>query len=554
MQYRARRRIVAGALVLLLVGASLTVVPASVAATQYDDFSEPELEPTVQSGNTLSPGETATVTVAVQNQQGGNMNFDRSIGDLSQVVQTHQIRLGSAGTTTATAKSGNAPLEVKSGQKGLGTIPAGGSNQAAITVEVAEDAAPGMYRLPVTMTYTYVDQIIVNDDGYYVLRDTETITGHVTVQIEESVRLDIVEATGEELYDSADGRIAVTVKNGGTEVARNTELSMVESSQFRPQSNGVALGRLAPGETATATFQTTVTGAEEAGTYGVDFRLRYEDENDNPRQSAVRTANVSVTAGPQFDLTTSTSALYVDSTGIVELSVTNTGSQPATDARAHLHSMESFALLSSGSSLGTLEPGESSTARFKLEVPDRGLDGTYPLSVTVAHDDLYGNTVESETMSTDVSVGPERSFEVVNTAQLPAGSTQTIELTVRNTGETSLNDSEVRINTNSPFETDDDTAYVGALAPGETATVSFTVSVDSAATPKTYTLDTTIKHDNAFGENAVTDVETAPVRVTESTGGPLGIGMTGLAALVLLPLLVLTGIVFRTDLGDRILP
>ncbi|WP_139203539.1 COG1361 S-layer family protein [Halorientalis persicus] len=470
------------------------------------------------------------------------------------MVRTHQIKLGSAGTTAATVKTGNAPLDVKSGKQGLGTIPAGGSSQAAIPVEVAEDAAPGTYHLPVTMTYTYVDQIIVNDDGYYVLRDTETITGHVTVQIEESVRLDIIEATGEELYDSADGRIAVTVKNGGTEVARNTELSMVESPHFRPLSNGVALGRLAPGETATATFQTTVTGAEEAGLYGVDFRLRYEDENDNPRQSAVRTANVSVTAGPQFDLTTSTSALYVDSTGIVELSVTNTGSQPATDARAHLHSMESFALLSSGSSLGTLEPGESSTARFKLEVPDRGLDGTYPLSVTVAHDDLYGNTVESETMSTDVSVGPERSFEVVNTAQLPAGSTQTIELTVRNTGETSLNDSEVRINTNSPFETDDDTAYVGALAPGETATVSFTVSVDSAATPKTYTLDTTIKHDNAFGENAVADVETAPVRVTESTGGPLSIGMTGLAALVLLPLLVLTGIVFRTDLGDRILP
>jgi len=554
MQDSFRGQIVAVALVLLLVGASLTLGPASAAATRYSDFSEPELEPTVQSGNTLSPGETATLTVVVQNQQEGNLNFDRSIGELSQVVRTHQIKLGSAGTTAATVKTGNAPLDVKSGKQGLGTIPAGGSSQAAIPVEVAEDAAPGTYHLPVTMTYTYVDQIIVNDDGYYVLRDTETITGHVTVQIEESVRLDIIEATGEELYDSADGRIAVTVKNGGTEVARNTELSMVESPHFRPLSNGVALGRLAPGETATATFQTTVTGAEEAGLYGVDFRLRYEDENDNPRQSAVRTANVSVTAGPQFDLTTSTSALYVDSTGIVELSVTNTGSQPATDARAHLHSMESFALLSSGSSLGTLEPGESSTARFKLEVPDRGLDGTYPLSVTVAHDDLYGNTVESETMSTDVSVGPERSFEVVNTAQLPAGSTQTIELTVRNTGETSLNDSEVRINTNSPFETDDDTAYVGALAPGETATVSFTVSVDSAATPKTYTLDTTIKHDNAFGENAVADVETAPVRVTESTGGPLSIGMTGLAALVLLPLLVLTGIVFRTDLGDRILP
>lgn len=69
MQDSFRGQIVAGALVLLLVGASLTLGPASAAATRYSDFSEPELEPTVQSGNTLSPGETATLTVVVQNHK-----------------------------------------------------------------------------------------------------------------------------------------------------------------------------------------------------------------------------------------------------------------------------------------------------------------------------------------------------------------------------------------------------------------------------------------------------------------------------------------------------
>lgn len=553
MQDSTRQKGVSTLLVVLILGTVLAVGPAPAAADRYNDLSEPSIVTTVQSQNTLSPGETTTMALTVQNRQNGNTGADRTIDGLSRVIQTFQLSLGSAGATTATVESGNAPIDIRSGQQSLGTIQAGTSNQATIALEVDENATPGTYRLPVQTTYTYVDQVIINEeDDYQVLRDTETVTNHVTVRIEESVRLDVLETTSEGLYKNGDGRVRVTIENGGTEVARNAELRMIGSNQFTTASNGVALGRLAPGETATATFQTGVNSIEEAGSYGIDLQLQYEDENDNPQQSAVRTGNIAVTDGPEFSLSASSSELYVDSTGVVELTVINTGDRQATDARARLHPTEPFALLSSSSSLGTLSPGESATARFKLEVPNRGLNGTYPLSVTIAHDDVYGNVVEHEPSSVDVAVGPERTFEVINTAQIATGSTQTIELTVKNTGTTPLDDSEVRINTNSPFETDDDTAYVGRLMPGETATVAFTVSVDSAATAKRYTLDTTIKHKNAFGEHVITDVETAPVRVTESSGNPLGIGLIGRAVLLLLPLVLILGVAFRTDLGDRL--
>jgi hypothetical protein len=51
--------------------------------------------------------------------------------------------------------------------------------------------------------------------------------------------------------------------------------------------------------------------------------------------------------------------------------------------------------------------------------------------------------------------------------------------------------------------------------------VTFTVSVDGAATPKTYSVDTTIKYDNTFGRTVVTDVEPTAVEVTENGGGLL---------------------------------
>ena len=90
----------------------------------------------------------------------------------------------------------------------------------------------------------------------------------------------------------------------------------------------------------------------------------------------------------------------------------------------------------------------------------------------------------------------------------------------------------VRLNADSPFETDDDTAYVGRLEPGESATVQFTVSVDGAATPKAYALDTTVAFDNAFNRRVVTDVESTELRVEAGSGGLLAAIINTLSDLI----------------------
>jgi hypothetical protein len=170
-------------------------------------------------------------------------------------------------------------------------------------------------------------------------------------------------------------------------------------------------------------------------------------------------------------------------------------------------------------SLGTLDPGESATARFRLEVTDRALKGDYPLPVTVIHDDQYGEPVDSDIYTVPASVGPESTIKTTSDASIAAGSTDTVSFTVTNTGNGTMRDSVVRVNTDSPFETDDDTAYVGTLEPGESTIVNFTVSVNGKATVKPYTLDTTVKYDNQFDERVVTDVESTSIKVTEGGGG-----------------------------------
>ena len=538
------RAVAAITIAAVVLGSVLAAGVGTVSAERYSDFSEPVLNPSIEGENVVSPGETKRFEMTVQNRHDGTTEADERIGGISQVIQSHRVNLGAATATTASFESTDAPFEIKNGIQNLGTIDAGSSRPTSLTVEVDEGAEPGTYRVPVEMEYEYVHTIIVDNDGYIINRNTETVTEYVTIRVEKAPRLSVESVESDGIYRNADGSVTVTVQNTGSEIARDASLRMLESTHFRPRTAGVSIGRLTPGETATATFQTGTANVDEAGNYPAEFRLDYEDENGDAEQSAVRTGAVSVAEGPEFELSAETEALYVDSIGAVTVNVTNTGTRTATDARAILQPLEPFSLLSTQASLGTLEPGESARATFKLEASDRTVAQSYPLSLRVAHDDAYGNRVESDEHTVGVDVEPERGFSVTETTTVEAGATETVELTVENTGGGALRNAEVRINTNSPFSTDDDTAYIGTLEPGETATAEFTVTTDGAATPKTYSLDTTIKHDNAFGDTVVTDIETAPVTVT-SPGGRLP---EIVAVVVVILILAGVGIAYR----DRI--
>ena len=550
MQYYLGKKWRAILLITIMVVAAFAAGSGGVAAEQYNDFSKPELTPTIQQQNVVAAGEMTSFDLLIQNRHTGITSMDRQIGDIAQVVQTHRIQVGSATAVTASVDAGDTPLDIRTAQQSLGTIAAGDARKMGLTIEVDQHAQPGVYQLPVKITYGYINSINVDKNDYFINRNTQTVKKHITVRVEKSVRLGVRDVTGADLYKDADGTMTVRVQNTGSEIAQNAELSIVQSEYFNPKSNAVSVGELKPDETATAEFQVGVENVDAAGAYGVNFQLRYEDENGNPEQSLTRTGSVAVSNGPQYKLSTEARAMYVDSIGSVAVTVTNTGERTAPNARAKLSPIEPFALVSTSASLGTLNPGESATARFKLEVSDRAIPQEYPLTVRIIHDDTYGNDVTSDPLSVDVPVGPEKSFAVTNTAAVTAGQTETLRFIIKNTGEGEFRDAVVRVNANSPFETDDDTTYIGMLKPGETTTVSYTVSADGSAAAKTYSLDTSIKYDNAFGETVVSDIQSAPITITASDGGlPVsGIVIAG----VVIPIALVAGVVYQTKPFSRL--
>jgi hypothetical protein len=508
-----------GVVTLLAVALVVSAVATPVAATRYSEHREPELTTSVQGSNVVVPGETTALRIGIQNRGTAVTSSEGQVSELASAFRTAGVTPGAAMSTTASFEPGDTPVTLRSGEQSVGTISPDGQQTATLSLEVAENATPGSYRLPITLDYQYVRALSVDNRETFVTRRTVSTQTYVTVRVEPAVRLGVESVDGESLRAKEDGRVVVTVRNDGTETATDAELLMEASDQLTPRTNGLSLGTLAPGETATAAFRVGVAEVESTDTYAVPVRLRYEDSNGVVRESAARTGRVTVRDAPTFDLSATTTDLYVDSTGAVRLSVTNTGDRPVPNARAVLHPMEPFSPLSTSASLGTLDPGETATASFKLEVADRAIAQDYPLEFTVAYEDTYRETVESDRLTVPVAVGPEMTVDTAGSPAVAAGSTETVEVTVTNTGEGRMRDAVARINVDTPFETDDDTAYVGDLGPGESATVSFTVSVDGAATPKTYSVDTTVKYDNAFGQTVVSDVEPTAVEVTEPRGG-----------------------------------
>ena len=196
MKHRLGSAALASVLAVVVVAAALSMGAAPGAAAKYNDFSEPELSPTIQSGNTLDPGETKTLSVAVQNRHDGITDTDRAIDGISQVVRTHRLNLGAASATAVSFEAGDAPVAIKSGEQSLGTITPGNSRGASLTLEVDDDAEPGSYDIPVTMSYTYIHTIIVDRDelARVVEGDIELARGYGALGLESLMELDFHEA------------------------------------------------------------------------------------------------------------------------------------------------------------------------------------------------------------------------------------------------------------------------------------------------------------------------------------------------------------------------
>jgi hypothetical protein len=158
--------------------------------------------------------------------------------------------------------------------------------------------------------------------------------------------------------------------------------------------------------------------------------------------------------------------------------------------------------------------------RFKVSISREAADQSYPLDVFLVYEDESGVQTTSKLTTIGVPVEGKISFVVTtNPEPVIAGNKQVIEVTYQNTGSGTAYNSQSRISAVDPFTSNDDTAFLGDLTPGETAVARYEVSVDESATPKEYGLDSEIRYRDALGNSQISD--TMKVRVIVEEPSPV---------------------------------
>lgn len=271
-----------------------------------------------------------------------------------------------------------------------------------------------------------------------------------------------------------------------------------------------------------------------AGTYAMDLQLDYTTLESADQLGAdtlrywyrTRTVHLPlrVVVKPALNLqVTDMTAEYlnVGTEGYLTLTLENHGDEHATRAVAQLARSGSGPLIPTDSEvyIGDFFPGAQVACRFKVSVADTAEPNTYPVDVYVTYVDEKGDTTKSETRTVGVPVGGEISFEVISEeATVRPGTKPVIEVTYRNTGATTAYNAQARISAVDPFTSNDDTAFLGDLAPGDEFVARYEMTVDDQATIKSYGLDTEIRYRDALDNSRISETMKVPIQVVRSGG------------------------------------
>ena len=204
--------------------------------------------------------------------------------------------------------------------------------------------------------------------------------------------------------------------------------------------------------------------------------------------------------------------------GYLVMQVKNTGHVNASSAVLKIARNGNSPVIPTDSSIyiGDFPINGTVDTRFKVSISREAADQSYPLDVFLVYEDESGVQTTSKITTIGVPVKGKISFVVTtNPDPITAGDKQVIEVTYQNTGSGTAYGAQARISAVDPFTSNDDTAFLGDLTPGETAVARYEVSVDESATAKEYGLDSEIRYRDSLGNSQISDTMKVRVVVEE---------------------------------------
>jgi hypothetical protein len=341
-----------------------------------------------------------------------------------------------------------------------------------------------------------------------------------------------------------DYNVPVAVDNSGTD-----EFRIIKSSVINPgddpstaknlivtlgaadapvvvKSDPQLAGNLPGTSSTTATFHLTVNDDAPAGIYNVPVSLNYtylysaNQLGTDTLSYAYKSVNqtvlmpIKIKSSVQIAaLSESTKDLNAANEGYVFVSLKNTGFENGRDAVVSVQAPQNSPLSPTEGSfyIGDYPVGSVANCTFKLQVSSDAQQKMYPLNVKVNYKNSDGVYVDSRTITIGVPVGSKITFAVEPvTTDITPGATALITVNFRNTGSATSYNTQARISAVDPFSSNDDTAFLGTMAPGDVRPASYKISVRSDTTAKEFGLDSEVLYRDALDNDVTSD----PLKVT----------------------------------------
>ena len=297
---------------------------------------------------------------------------------------------------------------------------------------------------------------------------------------------------------------------------------------------GQLVGDIAGGAQVQAPFEVRMNDGATAGTYSLPVTLEYtylyhanefsNDALEYEYRTKTETLPLEIVIKPDVQvavLSADVAELNAGTEGYLTMTVQNSGHDTGQQATLYLSAVSGSPVSPTDGSyyIGAFAPGEAVTAKFKVAASTDASGSSYPMDIVVSYENSEGDKTSSKPVTIGIPVGEKITFEVVSEAyQMYPAEDGTIEVVYKNTGGATAYDATSRISAVDPFTSNDDTAYLGDLAPGETATAYYRVSVSDDATIKDYGVDTEIRYKDSLQNSVISDPMKAEVTVQERSG------------------------------------
>lgn len=357
----------------------------------------------------------------------------------------------------------------------------GGTSYLFYTIHIPKSAQSGTYTIDAIAKYQTSGTTSTEVSGTSTMPISFYVQGIPNVQLTANPSSAVT--PGSQLG------VVISAINIGTDNATNVTLSISNSRNFSViGASNFALGTIEPQKTSTASAILQPNSTLSQGNSSISVTLRYDTESGKPVVESVQVPVSIFISNPDVSvsvLNSNPAALYPGSNQTLTLSIQNIGSGLAKNVTVHINSDNNITVGNSASNLfiGSLAAGASTTSSVLITANKGDNLMQYSLPIYLTYDTANYQSEINRTELLPIQLQPSAIFNITGINEsLTAGSTYApITLHVRNIGNQAAQHVVFSIQTIYPISQVTPNAYVTQLNPGQSANITFYVSVDSQA-------------------------------------------------------------------------